>query len=313
MSFLEINNLKVHFPIRGGFFNTIQDYTYAVDGVSFKIEEGLTYGLIGESGSGKSTIGKAVVGLEKLTDGEILYDDKLVNTKRLKKKVEYNKDVQMIFQDVLSSLDPRKRVRDIIGEPIRNFDNLSKEEEVEKILGLLKTVGLPEDALYRYPHEFSGGQRQRIGVARAVSVNPRLIIADEPVSALDLSVQAQVLNFMKLIQKDFGLSYLFISHDLGVVKYMCDYIYIMHRGRFVEAGTRDDIYKNPKHIYTKRLIAAIPEINAENREEVRENRLKVEKEFDERESLFYDENGKVFDLVQISDTHYVATKNKEEL
>ncbi len=313
MSFLEINNLKVHFPIRGGFFNTIQDYTYAVDGVSFEIEEGLTYGLIGESGSGKSTIGKAVVGLEKLTDGEILYDDKLVNTKRLKKKVGYNKDVQMIFQDVLSSLDPRKRVRDIIGEPIRNFDNLSKEEEVEKILKLLKIVGLPEDALYRYPHEFSGGQRQRIGVARAVSVNPRLIIADEPVSALDLSVQAQVLNFMKSIQKDFGLSYLFISHDLGVVKYMCDYIYIMHRGRFVEAGTREDIYKNPKHIYTKRLVAAIPEINAENREEVRENRLKVEKEFDERESLFYDENGKVFDLVQISDTHYVATKNKEEL
>lgn len=313
MGFLKIDNLKVHFPIRGGFFNTIQDYVYAVDGVSFAIEEGKTYGLIGESGSGKTTIGKALVGLEKSTGGEILYDGQKVNTKRLRKKVDYNKDVQMIFQDVLSSLDPKKRIRDIIAEPIRNYEKLSKEEEVEKVLELLNIVGMPPDALYRYPHEFSGGQRQRIGVARSVSLNPRLIVADEPVSALDLSVQAQVLNFLKEIQKDFGLSYLFISHDLGVVKHMCDYIYIMYRGRFVEAGTRDDIYNNPQHIYTKRLIAAIPEINAENREELRNNRIKVEQEYKERERLFYDEKGRVFDLVQISDTHYVAVKSKEDL
>ena len=313
MGFLKIDNLKVHFPIRGGFFNTIQDYVYAVDGVSFAIEEGKTYGLIGESGSGKTTIGKALVGLEKSTGGEILYDGQKVNTKRLRKKVDYNKDVQMIFQDVLSSLDPKKRIRDIIAEPIRNYESLSKEEEVDKVLELLNIVGMPPDALYRYPHEFSGGQRQRIGVARSVSLNPRLIVADEPVSALDLSVQAQVLNFLKEIQKDFGLSYLFISHDLGVVKHMCDYIYIMYRGRFVEAGTRDDIYNNPQHIYTKRLIAAIPEINAENREELRNNRIKVEQEYKERERLFYDEKGRVFDLVQISDTHYVAVKSKEDL
>lgn len=313
MSFLEINDLKVHFPIRGGFFNTIKDYTYAVDGVSFSIEEGKTYGLIGESGSGKTTIGKAIVGLEKPTGGKVLYDGQLVNTKRVRKKVEYNKDVQMIFQDVLSSLDPKKRIRDIIAEPIRNYEKLTKEEELEKILELLNIVGMPADALYRYPHEFSGGQRQRIGVARSVSLNPRLIVADEPVSALDLSVQAQVLNFLKEIQKDFGLSYLFISHDLGVVKHMCDYIYIMYRGRFVEAGTRDDIYNNPQHIYTKRLIAAIPEINAENREELRNNRIKVEQEYKEREHLFYDEKGRVFDLVQISKTHYVAVKGKEDL
>ena len=313
MSFLEINNLKVHFPIRGGFFNTIQDYTYAVDGVSFSIEEGMTYGLIGESGSGKTTIGKAIVGLEKSTGGEILYNGQRVHTKRLRKKVEYNKEVQMIFQDVLSSLDPKKRIRDIIAEPIRNYEKLSEEEELEKILTLLNIVGMPPDALYKYPHEFSGGQRQRIGVARAVALNPKLIVADEPVSALDLSVQAQVLNFLKEIQKDFGLSYLFISHDLGVVKHMCDYIYIMYRGRFVETGTRDDIYNNPQHIYTKRLIAAIPEINAENREQVRRNRIKVEQEYLEKESLFYDENGKVFDLVQISETHYVAIKDKEDL
>jgi peptide/nickel transport system ATP-binding protein len=313
MSFLEINNLKVHFPIRGGFFNTIKDYVYAVDGVTFSIEEGKTYGLIGESGSGKTTIGKAIVGLERPTGGEILYDGQPVNTKRLRKKVEYNKDVQMIFQDVLSSLDPKKRIRDIIAEPIRNYEKLTKEEELEKVLELLNIVGMPADALYRYPHEFSGGQRQRIGVARSVSLNPRLIVADEPVSALDLSVQAQVLNFLKEIQKDFGLSYLFISHDLGVVKHMCDYIYIMYRGRFVEAGTRDDIYNNPQHIYTKRLIAAIPEINAENREELRNNRIQVEQEYKDREHLFYDEKGRVFDLVQISDTHYVAVKSKEDL
>ena len=313
MSFLEINNLKVHFPIRGGFFNTIQDYTYAVDGVSFSIEEGKTYGLIGESGSGKTTIGKAIVGLEQPTGGEILYNGQRVNTKRIRKKTGYNKEVQMIFQDVLSSLDPKKRIRDIIAEPIRNYEKLSEEEELEKILTLLNIVGMPPDSLYKYPHEFSGGQRQRIGVARAVALNPKLIVADEPVSALDLSVQAQVLNFLKEIQKDFGLSYLFISHDLGVVKHMCDYIYIMYRGRFVETGTRDDIYNNPQHIYTKRLIAAIPEINAENREQVRRNRIKVEKEYLEKESLFYDENGKVFDLVQISETHYVAIKDKEDL
>ena len=313
MSFLEINNLKVHFPIRGGFFNTIKDYVYAVDGVTFSIEEGKTYGLIGESGSGKTTIGKAIVGLERPTGGEILYNGQRVHTKRLKKKMGYHKEVQMIFQDVLSSLDPKKRIRDIIAEPIRNYEKLTKEEELEKVLELLNIVGMPADALYRYPHEFSGGQRQRIGVARSVSLNPRLIVADEPVSALDLSVQAQVLNFLKEIQKDFGLSYLFISHDLGVVKHMCDYIYIMYRGRFVEAGTRDDIYNNPQHIYTKRLIAAIPEINAENREENYKNRINVENEYREKESLFYDEKGKVFDLVQISDTHYVAVKSKEDL
>lgn len=313
MSFLEINNLKVHFPIRGGFFNTIQDYTYAVDGVTFSIEEGKTYGLIGESGSGKTTIGKAIVGLEETTDGEILYYGEPVNTKRLRKKLGYNKEVQMIFQDVLSSLDPKKRIRDIIAEPIRNYEKLTKEEELEKVLTLLNIVGMPPDALYKYPHEFSGGQRQRIGVARAVSLNPKLIVADEPVSALDLSVQAQVLNFLRKIQKDFKLSYIFISHDLGVVKHMCDYIYIMHRGRFVETGTREDIYNNPQHIYTKRLIASIPEIDAEKREEIRRNRIEVEQKYLEQESLFYDENRKVFDLVQISETHYVAIKDKEDL
>ncbi|MBU5591861.1 ATP-binding cassette domain-containing protein [Clostridium sp. MSJ-4] len=313
MGFLKIDNLKVHFPIRGGIFNTIQDYTRAVDGVSLSIEDGKTYGLIGESGSGKTTIGKTIVGLENPTEGKILYNDQIVNTKRLRKKTGYNKEVQMIFQDVLSSLDPKKRIRDIIAEPIRNYEKLTKEEELEKILTLLNIVGMPSDALYKYPYEFSGGQRQRIGVARAVSLNPKLIVADEPVSALDLSIQAQVLNFLKDVQRDFNLSYLFISHDLGVVKHMCDYIYIMHRGRFVETGTRDDIYNNPQHIYTKRLIAAIPEISVNDRGKAREERIKVEEEYDKKEKLFYDENGRAFDLIKISETHYVSVREKGDL
>lgn len=309
MALLEVKNLKVHFPIRGGFFNTIQDYVRAVDDVSFTIEEGKTYGLIGESGSGKTTIGKAVVGLERPTGGQILYGGNCVNTKAQRRKEKYNQHVQMIFQDVMSSLDPKKRIRDIIAEPIRNFEHLSKEEELRKVLTLLKIVGIPADGLYKYPYEFSGGQRQRIGVARAIAVNPRLIVADEPVSALDLSVQAQILNFMKEIQRDFKLSYLFISHDLGVVKHMCDYIYIMYRGRFVEAGTREDIYQNPQHIYTRRLIAAIPEMNVAMREEYKKRRLEIEAEYSRESERYFTPEGKVYDLKKISDTHYAALKD----
>ncbi|MDO5095552.1 MAG: ATP-binding cassette domain-containing protein [Peptostreptococcaceae bacterium] len=308
MSFLEIRDLKVHFPIRGGFFNRIVDYVYAVDGVNLDIEEGKTYGLIGESGSGKSTIGKAIVGLEKATGGTIMYNGHDVTQKSVRKAVKYNYDVQMIFQDSMSSLDPKKRIRDIIGEPLINFEELSPEELEQRVYQLLDIVGMPSDAIYKYPHEFSGGQRQRIGVARAVACKPKLIVADEPVSALDLSVQAQVLNYMKDIQKEYGLSYLFISHDLGVVKHMCDHIYIMHRGRFVETGTREDIYKDPQHIYTKRLIAAIPHINPDDREASKVRRLQVEKEFDDQVAAYYDENFRPYNLVPKSDTHYVSLK-----
>ena len=217
---ITIKDLKVHYPIRSGFFNRVTDYVYAVDGVDFIIEKGKTYGLVGESGSGKSTTGKAIVGLEKITSGEVIYEGQDVTKRSVRKKMNYNKDVQMIFQDSMSSLNPKKRVVDIIAEPLRNFERLSDQEEKQRVKRLLDIVGMPEDALYKYPHEFSGGQRQRLGVARAVASNPKLIVADEPVSALDLSVQAQVLNFMKRIQQEFGLSFLFISHDLGVVKHM---------------------------------------------------------------------------------------------
>ena len=228
MSFMEIKGLKVHYPIRGGFFNKIIDYVHAVDGVDMFVEKGKTYGLVGESGSGKSTIGKAIVGLEKINEGKIFYEGNLINKKIVNRKSDYNRNIQMIFQDSMSSLNPKKRVIDIISEPLRNFEKLTITEEKRKVMELLEIIGMSDDALYKYPHEFSGGQRQRIGVARAVATKPKLIIADEPVSALDLSVQAQVLNYMKEIQKYFGLSYIFISHDLGVVKHMCDYIYIFH-------------------------------------------------------------------------------------
>ena len=282
---ITIKDLKVHYPIRSGFFNRVTDHVYAVDGVDFIIEKGKTYGLVGESGSGKSTTGKAVVGLEKTTAGQIMY------------------------QDSMSSLNPKKRVLDIIAEPIRNFERLSDQEEKKKVKGLLDIVGMPEDALYKYPHEFSGGQRQRLGVARAVATNPKLIVADEPVSALDLSVQAQVLNFMKRIQQEYGLSYLFISHDLGVVKHMCDNIAIMYKGRFVEIGTREDIYNDPRHIYTKRLLSAIPQIDVENRESHKENRRKVEQEYIQNQREYYDATGRVYDLRTITTTHKVALKD----
>ena len=310
MSLLEIKNLKVHYPIRGGFFNKVVDHVYAVDGVSMVIEQGKTYGLIGESGSGKSTIGKTIIGLEKATAGEILYNGKNILDPKVRKELKFNSEVQMIFQDSMSSLNPKKRVLDILAEPIRNFEKLSKEAEKEKIYELLEIVGMPQDSIYKYPHEFSGGQRQRLGIARAIACKPKLIIADEPVSALDLSVQAQVLNYLKNIQRELNLSYIFISHDLGVVRHMCDYIYIMHRGKFTETGTREDIYKDARHIYTKRLIASIPQINPEAREELKKRREDVEKEYEKLYSQFYDKNGKVYDLEKISETHSVASSTK---
>lgn len=309
MSFLELDDLKIHFPIRGGIFNTIQDYVYAVDGVDMIIEEGKTYGLVGESGSGKTTIGKGIIGLEQVTDGKVIYEGQEVTNKarnRAEKYYAYNKDIQMIFQDSTSALNPKKRILDIVAEPMRNYFDYTDKQEKDEVVRLLEIVGLNEDAIYRYPHEFSGGQRQRLGVARAVATNPKLIIADEPTSALDLSVQAQVLNFMKLIQKEYGLSYLFISHDLSVVKHMADDIAIMHRGRFVERGSKEKIFNNPQHIYTKRLLSAIPQIDPINREQHKLERQAVEKEYTEQENNYYDENGRVYDLQEFEKDHMVA-------
>jgi len=312
--FLELKDLKVHFPIRGGIFNTIQDWVYAVDGVDMIIEEGKTYGLVGESGSGKTTIGKAIIGLEKATDGQVIYNGTDVTNKarrRGEEYIDYNRDIQMIFQDSTSSLNPKKRILDIVAEPMRNYFNYTDKEEKDEVIRLLEIVGLNEDAIYRYPHEFSGGQRQRIGVARAVASDPKLIIADEPTSALDLSVQAQVLNFMKDIQKEYGLSYLFISHDLSVVKHMADDIAIMHRGRFVERGAKNKIFNNPQHIYTKRLLSAIPQIDPVNRDQHKAERRAIEQEYHEQQIGYYDENGRVYDLQLIEEDHWAALKTDQ--
>ncbi|QCR31571.1 ATP-binding cassette domain-containing protein [Lysinibacillus sp. SGAir0095] len=310
MSFMQINDLKVHYPVRGGFFNTVIDQVLAVDGITMEFERGKAYGLVGESGCGKSTTGKALIGLEKITNGSIIYEGEDVTNRRRSRKSSFNRDVQMIFQDAHSSLNPRKRVKDIIAEPIRNFLSLTPKEEERKISELLEIVGMPEDAKFKYPHEFSGGQKQRLGIARAIATNPKLIIADEPVSALDLSVQAQVLNFMKDIQNEFGLSYLFISHDLGVVKHMCDHISIMYKGRFVETGTKDDIYTNPQHIYTKRLLSAIPEVSPVGRENRKRERIRVEQNYQAEHKNYFDENERVFDLLQVSNSHYVAATSQ---
>ena len=312
MSFLQIKDLKVHYPIRGGFFNTVVDHVYAVDGVNMEFDRGKTYGLVGESGSGKSTTGKAIIGLEKITSGSIIYEGKEVSNTRRNRDSAYNRDIQMIFQDSHSSMNPRKRVLDILAEPIRNFLKLSPQEERKRLNELLAIVGMSEDVLLKYPHEFSGGQKQRLGIARAVACNPKMIIADEPVSALDLSVQAQVLNFMKDIQEQYGISYLFISHDLGVVRHMCDHISIMYKGRFVETGDRGDIYTNPQHIYTNRLLSAIPDIAPETRIERKVERQKVEAKYREEQHKYYDKDGKVYPLKAVSDTHQVAMSEDEK-
>ena len=301
---LEIKDLKVHYPIRGGFFNTVKDYVKAVDGVSINVPVGTTYGLVGESGSGKTTTGKAVMGLNHVTEGTIMFNGHELTGKG--KKVDNHKDIQMIFQDPYSSLNVRKRVFDIITEPLNNYESLTKAERVNRVLELLKIVGLPPSAIYKYPHEFSGGQRQRIGVARAIALRPKLIIADEPVSALDVSVQAQVLNFMQEIQKEMDLTMLFIAHDLGVVRHMCSYLGIMYRGRLVEEGTVDDIFNNPQHLYTKRLVAAIPDIDVDHVEKNLVLRNQLKEEYEQNFADYLDDEVRAFPLQQISDTHRVA-------
>jgi len=306
MPLLKVKDLKVHYPIKGGILGRTVDYVKAVNGVSFEIEAGQTVGLVGESGSGKSTMGKAILGLAEITSGQIFFEGRDITWSMKKNRSPYRKSVQMIFQDVYSSLNPRKRVRDIVAEPIRNFEYLTRAEEDKRVDELLSIVGLSSENAKKYPFEFSGGQRQRIGVARAIALKPKLIVADEPVSALDLSVQAQVLNHLKDIQEELGLAYLFISHDLGVVRHMCEHLMIMHNSRFVEVGTRQDIYENPTHVYTKRLIAAIPDINPKKRAENAKMRSDITAEYEKGLDTFYINGHAVPDLTQISDTHYVA-------
>ncbi len=305
MPILKVEDLKVHFPIKGGIFGRTVDHVKAVDGVSLEIEKGSTYGLVGESGSGKTTTGRAVIGLNRLTEGKVFFEGQEITNIRSRKS-DLHKDVQMIFQDPYSSLNGKKRVLDIIAEPLRNFDRLSKAEEKKRVGELLELVGLSPESILKYPHQFSGGQRQRIGIARAIALKPKLIIADEPVSALDVSVQAQVLNFLQDIQEELNLTLLFISHDLGVIRHMCDRIGIMYKGRYVEEGTTEDIFNHPQHIYTKRLVAAIPDIDPKKRDFSLQLREEVEVEYKESYDKYFDEEGLAYNLQPISDSHLVA-------
>jgi len=306
MPLLKVNNLKVHFPIRGGLLQRVVNQVRATDGISFEIQRGETYGLVGESGCGKTTAGRAIIGLNKVTSGEILFEGRNLAKLRGRERGKYIRDIQMIFQDPYSSLNVRKRVLDIVAEPLRNFERMSPDEERKKVQALIERVGLNSEAIYRYPHQFSGGQRQRIGIARALTLNPKLIIADEPVSALDVSVQAQVLNFMQDIQKEFNLSYLFISHDLGVIQHLCDRVGIMYRGRLVEEGTAKEIYNKPQHPYTKRLISAIPEMDPAKRIEKKRIRQAIDDEYHTGYDQYFDKDGRLFSLKRISETHSVS-------
>ena len=258
---MKVDNVSKHFEIKNKSIFQPSKELKAVNNVSFDVYKGETLGIIGESGSGKSTLGKCMIRMTGLTKGNIIYKDTVLNELPEKTMRDMRNEIQVIFQDPYSSLDPRKTAGYLIEEPMIIHNMYTAEGRKKKVIELLKLVGLNESHAIRYPHEFSGGQRQRINIARALALNPEIVLADEPVSALDVSVQAQVINLMKDLQKKLGLTYVFISHDLSVVKYISDRIAIMYLGKIVEIGDAKTIYKDPKHPYTKALFSAIPTEN----------------------------------------------------
>ncbi len=256
---LDVRDLKMHFPLtKGIILQRVVGYVRAVDGISFSIERGQTLGLVGESGSGKTTIGRSLVRLYKPTAGQILFGNQDLAKLEGEQLRQTRRRVQMIFQDPYASLNPRFTIGSLIVEPMHIYNIGSAKERRERTIELLRVVGLRPEYIDRYPHEFSGGQRQRIAVARALSINPEFIVADEPVSALDVSVRAQVLNLLQRLQQQFNLTYLFVSHDLSVVRHVADRIAVMYLGKIVELADRDELYTSPKHPYTKALLSAIP-------------------------------------------------------
>ncbi len=269
---LTVKNLKMHFPIQRGFFRSVVGYVKAVDDVNLMVYPGETLGLVGESGCGKTTVGRCIMRVYDPTAGEVLYkkdQNKIVDIAQLSNNElkPYRRELRMIFQDPYASLNPRMTVMDIVGEPLL-VNNMARGKELEdRVADLLKRVGLRPEYMRRYPHAFSGGQRQRIGVARALALDPRLVIADEAVSALDVSVQAQVLNLLQELQREFDLTYIFISHDLSVVEYIADRVAVMYVGKMVEVAETGAIFANPKHPYTEALLSAVPKPDPRRRSE----------------------------------------------
>jgi oligopeptide/dipeptide ABC transporter ATP-binding protein len=264
---LEVANLTKHFPVEKGLLRKVVAHVRAVDGVSFAIQPGETLCLVGESGCGKSTVGKLALGLIPATSGAILLEGEDITGKSRSQMQPYRKRIQMVFQDPSASLNPRLTAGVIVGEPMENFSEYSTSERQGRVEALFAKVGLRADAMRKYPFEFSGGQKQRLGIARALALNPRVIVADEPVSALDVSVQAQVLNLMMDLQEEFGLAYLFVSHDLGVVEHIGHRIAVMYLGRIVEVASKEALFANPRHPYTRALISAAPIPNPRARRE----------------------------------------------
>jgi peptide/nickel transport system ATP-binding protein len=260
---LEVKDLCMHYPIQGGFFDKSKGVVKAVDGVSFNLYKGSAFGLVGESGCGKTTTGRLILKVMKPTSGSIIFHDNKVGEVKIhelgdRKMRPFRKKIQMVFQDPYSSLDPRMTIQQIVGEPLRAGGRGNLNDYKNKIADMLQKSGLSPDYMDRYPHAFSGGQRQRIGIARALVTQPQLVVADEPVSSLDVSVQAQILNLLKDLQEEFKLTYLFVAHDLSVIRYMCDTLAVMYVGRIVEMGRSEDIFHNPGHPYTEGLLSIIP-------------------------------------------------------